>query len=151
MMREGTIRPLAVCIVKNQDKLLVSGGYDFKKDEVFYRLLGGGIEFGETGEEAIEREFQEELATDLENVKHLVTLENIFTYNGKPGHEIVFVFVGDLTRKDLYQKDNIKILDNKEGKASWQKIGDFKEKKLILYPDDISLPLKIAWNFSRKV
>lgn len=136
-MKKGAIRPLALCIIKNQDRLLVSKGYDSKKNEVFYRLLGGGVEFGETGEKAIKREFKEELDTDLENVKYITFLENIFTYEGKPGHEIVLVFTGDLVNKDLYQKDNIKILDNKDGIASWQKISDFKEGKLILYSEGV--------------
>lgn len=138
MMLEEKIRPLTLCIIKNSDRILVGDGYDSKKGEVFYRLLGGGIEFGETGEEALNREFKEELDTELTNVKYLTTLENIFTYNGKRGHEIVLVFTADLVKKDLYQKDSIDILDSKEGhKGSWQKTEDFKNHKLILYPDGI--------------
>lgn len=85
----GKIRPLTLCLIKYQDKILVGEGFDSKKNEVFYRPLGGGIDFGETGEEALIREFHEELAADLENVKYITTLENIYTYNGDPGHEIV--------------------------------------------------------------
>lgn len=135
MMRIGQIRPLALCIIKYQDKVLVGDGYDSKKNEVFYRLLGGGVEFGETGEKAVKREFKEELDTDLENVKYITTLENIFTYNGNPGHEIILVFSGDFVKKELYQRKDLVILDTAEKhKTSWQKIDDFKEKKLILYP-----------------
>ena len=80
----------------------------------------------------------EELGAFLENVKYLTTLENIFTYDGKPGHEIVLVFTGDLTNKDLYQKVSFDILDSKEkGKAFWKEIKEFKEKKLILYPEEV--------------
>ncbi len=136
-MKENTIRPISLCIIKHDGKLLVSKGYDSEKDEVFYRLLGGGIEFGETSEQALKREFKEELDTDLENIKYVTTLENIFKWNGKPGHEIIWVFESDLTKKDLYQKDNIKILDNKNGFASWQKISDFKKGKLILYSEGV--------------
>lgn len=135
MMRIDQIRPLALCIIKYQDKVLVGDGYDSKKDEVFYRLLGGGIEFGETGEEAVKREFKEELNTDLENVKYITTLENIFAYNGNSGHEIILVFSGDFVKKELYQRKDLVILDTKEKhKTSWQTINNFKEKKLILYP-----------------
>jgi NADH pyrophosphatase NudC (nudix superfamily) len=138
MMLEEKIRPLTLCIIKNKDKLLVGDGYDSKKDQVFYRLLGGGIEFGETGEEALNREFMEELETKLENVKYLATLENVFTYNGKRGHEIVLIFSADLAKKELYQKSSIDILDcQKRHKGSWQKISDFKNQKLILYPNGI--------------
>ena len=137
-METGKIRPLAVCIIKNGDKLLSSENYDSRKKEIFYRLLGGGIEFGEKGEEALKREFQEELGTDLKNVKYIETVENIFTYEGKMGHEIILVFKGDLARKDLYRKDNVDILDTRDkGKACWKKIDDFKKKKLILYPGGV--------------
>jgi len=137
-MIEGAIRPLALCIIRNGDRILVMDGYDSKKDEVFYRILGGGVEFGETSEDALRREFQEELGTDLENVKFLKVRENIFTFDGKKGHEIVFIFEGDLVNKDLYSQDNLPILDSKGGhKASWQEISDFKESKSILYPDNI--------------
>lgn len=138
-MRKGAIRPLALCIVKYQDKILVGDGYDFKKNEVFYRLLGGGIEFGETGKEAVKREFKEELDIDLENVKYITTLENIFMYNGNPGHEIILVFSGDFVKKEFYRRKDLVILDTTEKhKTSWQKISDFKEKKLILYPTGIA-------------
>lgn len=137
-MLKEKIRPLTLCIIKNKDRLLVGDGYDSKKGEVFYRLLGGGIEFGETGEEALNREFMEELETKLENVKYLTTLENIFTYNGKRGHEIVLVFTADLVKKALYEESSIDIIDSQERhKGSWEKTDDFKNHKLILYPNGI--------------
>lgn len=137
-MVAGIIRPLALCIIKNEDKILVMDGYDPKKDQAFYRLLGGGIEFGERAEAALKREFQEELETGLENIKFVTTLENIFTFDGEQGHEIVMVFQADLSNKELYQKDSMDIIDSKgKHKALWKKITDFKEKREILYPDNI--------------
>lgn len=136
MFKVNGIRPLAVCIIKHNGKLLSGTGHDKVKNETFYRLLGGGIEFGEKAEETLQREFEEELKTGLENIKYITILENIFTYEGKRGHEIVFVFEGELTNKDLYRKNNIPILDSeKDSLAVWENISDFKSGKLILYPD----------------
>ncbi len=130
-MISGAIRSMALCIIRNGDKILVMDGYDPKKDQTFYRLLGGGIDFGEFGKETLEREFQEELAIGLNNIKFVTVSENIFTFNGEKGHEITLIYEANLTQKDFYQKDSIKILDSKGGHyASWQKISDFKEKKL---------------------
>ncbi len=138
MLKENAIRPLAVCIIKHKEKILAGVGFDSVKKETFYRLLGGGIEFGERAKAALRREFQEELGTNLKNVRFITTLETIFTYEGKNGHEILMVFEGDLVNKDLYEKTELQILDSNEGGiASWQNIDDYKNGKLILYPEGI--------------
>lgn len=90
------IRPLAVAIIRKDNKVLAIKGFDDKKGEAFYRLIGGGIEFGEKGEETIKREFMEELGFEPINVRYLKTVENIFTFNGRKGHEIVLVYSAEL-------------------------------------------------------
>jgi len=73
----------------------VSRDYDsLKQDYYYYRPLGG-IEFGETSRDAIIREIREELSAEIEDVRWLGTLENIFTLDGEPGHEIVMVCHAD--------------------------------------------------------
>ena len=52
-MNDGQIRPLALGVVWRGAEILVFEGYDHVKDETFYRLLGGGIEFGERGHEIV--------------------------------------------------------------------------------------------------
>jgi len=88
-MTANIIRVLALGIVQNdQGALLVDAGYDNIKKQSFYRLLGGGIEFGETGAEALEREFIEELGLEVTPSPLLSTTENIFTFEGQLGHQI---------------------------------------------------------------
>ena len=77
------IRPIVLGIVKKGNKILVSEGYDKVKDEVFYRCIGGGIEFLEESKEALKREYKEELNIDISVGEFLGIDENIFTYNGK--------------------------------------------------------------------
>ncbi|MEX2081522.1 MAG: NUDIX domain-containing protein, partial [Dehalococcoidia bacterium] len=67
--------------------MLVFRGYDAVKEQAFYRPLGGGIEFGETAEEAVIREMREEIGAETRVMRHLMTVENLFTYEGQPGHE----------------------------------------------------------------
>jgi hypothetical protein len=38
-------------------------------------------------------------------LRYLGTLENIFTFNGENGHEIIFVYDGKFTDKTLYAKE----------------------------------------------
>src|SRR3990167_8607745 len=95
----------AMLIVRSGEKLLFSRGYDSVKKQAFLRPLGGHVEFGETGAETIRREMQEELVSDVADVRFLSVIENLFTYRGKDGHEIVLVYEGKLTEKSFYSKE----------------------------------------------
>ena len=55
------IRPIVLGLAIKNGKLLVGEGYDKIKDQTFYRCLGGGIEFLEKSDEALKREFKEEI------------------------------------------------------------------------------------------
>lgn len=62
----------------------------------FHRLIGGGVELGETHREAIVREIAEELNAEVHDLRYLGTVENIFRYNEELGHEIVALYSGRL-------------------------------------------------------
>ena len=66
-MHPGKIRVITLCAVIDKDRLLVYRGQDSLRNITFYRLLGGGIEFGERGCDAVAREFREELGAELLN------------------------------------------------------------------------------------
>lgn len=106
------IRPLAVAMVRRSSgEVLAVKGWDKVKQEYFYRVLGGGIEFGETAAETVGREFLEEMGASLKNLRQLDVVENIFTYNGKPGHEIVFIMEAELADSSLYQKEHLPFME----------------------------------------
>lgn len=56
------------------------------------RAPGGGVEFGETAEAAVHREFAEELGVTLDRARLLGVTENLFDRHGKRGHEIVYTY-----------------------------------------------------------
>ena len=56
------------------------------------RPIGGTVEFGETAEVAVIREFQEELGITVKAVSPPTFMENIFMHEGSLGHEIVAIF-----------------------------------------------------------
>jgi 8-oxo-dGTP pyrophosphatase MutT (NUDIX family) len=137
-MKKKRIRPLAICIFRHNDRILVAEGYDSIKDEYFYRPLGGGIEFGESSVETICRELMEELnaEVDRESLKYLGAVENIFHFNGIPGHEIVLIYDGALKESELYEQALItgKEANGEDVQAMWKHIAEFGEGKSILYP-----------------
>ena len=67
-----------------------------KEPPEFHRLVGGSVELGELAVDAVVREIGEELGTRLCEPRLLGVLENLFLYEGEPGHEIVFVYAGEL-------------------------------------------------------
>lgn len=125
------IRPIVVGVIRRGNDVLTVKGYDKSKKQYFYRLLGGGIEFGETAEEALHREFLEELGVEIQNLRRLDVVENIFTYNNKPGHEIVFVYEAELADKSLYEQDTLVFCEQGQT-APYAEWADMQ--KNIIYP-----------------
>lgn len=137
-MKKQRIRPLAICVFRNHNRILVNQGYDSVKDQYFYRPLGGGIEFGEPSIETVCRELMEELhvEVDRQSLEYLGTLENIFTFNGAAGHEIILIYDGRLKDSRLYDQAEIagKEANGEEFRAVWKDLTEFGEGKAILYP-----------------
>ena len=138
-MKPGKIRALAICLVRHDDRILVTEYHDKLKRDTFYRPLGGTVEFGERGSETVIREFMEEIHTRLVRVRYLGTLENIFTYNGQQGHEIVLVYSGVLADQYLYSLPVIIAHedDGEEFSSFWMPIEGFRQGQAILYPDHV--------------
>jgi len=138
MGKKKRIRPLAICVFRHNNCILVAEGYDSVKDEYFYRPLGGGIEFGETSMETIYRELMEEInaEVDRQSLKYLGTVENIFHFNGMAGHEIVMIYDGVLKDAGLYGQTMIlgKEANGEAVQAVWKNVDEFRDGKSILYP-----------------
>lgn len=130
-------RPVALCLFTNNGRLLAAKGKDSVKQTEFYRPIGGMIEFGEYGSDALRREVMEETGQKISGIKYIGTLENIFTYEGKSGHEIVMMYDAEFEDKSLYEREYIDIVEVDWCKAYWLNIEDCINGKLIIYPDGI--------------
>lgn len=126
------IRPVVLGLATRDGKLLSSKGYDKVKGIHFYRAIGGGIEFLEKSDEALKREFKEEIGADVTVEEFLGIDENIFTFNGKQGHEIIFLYNVSLDEKDY--KETYFEEDDEGCPIEWVDIEDIKSGKTILYP-----------------
>lgn len=130
------IRPIALGLAIKNNKLLISEGFDKVKNETFYRCLGGGIEFLEKSEEALKREFLEEINVDITVKNFLGISENIFTYQGKKAHELILFYSIEISDEN-YQEEYKVIDDHGETIAKWIDIDEFKNKNKILYPKEV--------------
>ena len=130
------IRPIALGLAIKNYKLLVSEGFDIVKNETFYRCLGGGIEFLEKSEEALKREFLEEINVDITVKDFLGISDNIFSYQGKKAHELILFYSIEISDEN-YQEEYKVIDDHGETIAKWIDINEFKNKNKILYPEEV--------------
>ncbi|MDC0833561.1 NUDIX hydrolase [Leptolyngbya valderiana BDU 20041] len=139
MGKSNSIRVLALGLIRDGDRLFVGEGFDRVKKQTFYRALGGGVDFGELSIDALQREFQEEIQADLQNIEYLGCLENIFKYKGKTGHELIQLYRCDFVDPKLYDIDRIPFSEGKRKKeAMWIDIEKFRSNELILYPEGFS-------------
>jgi 8-oxo-dGTP pyrophosphatase MutT (NUDIX family) len=138
-MKPNKVRAIAICVFRDSDRIFVAEGHDPVKNQAFYRPLGGTIEFGERGYETVVRELLEEIGAEIKNVRYLGTVENVFTYNGKEGHEIVLVYDGDFADRAMYdQTKAVTAYDDGEVnfQAIWKRLDEFGEGAP-LYPDGL--------------
>lgn len=128
-----------ICLFSHNGKILAAKGTDSVKQNEFYRPLGGMIEFGEHSSAALKREIMEETKQEIKNLKYLGTLENLFTYEGKQGHEIVLVYDAEFVNTELYLKEEIDVTEgNIWCKAYWLSVSDSREGKVRIYPDGVT-------------
>lgn len=135
------IRPIAICLFRHGNRILVCEGFDTVKQSYYYRPLGGGIEYGESSQAAVLREIQEELGVEAKNIQLVGVIENIFTYEGEQGHEIVFVFDGEFADKSLYEHDEIDGYEqeaNVRFKAKWLSLDEIETNGARLVPESLA-------------
>ncbi|WP_148616055.1 NUDIX hydrolase [Nocardioides rubriscoriae] len=99
----------------------------------YHRLIGGGVELGETSREAVLREVDEELGAAVHDLRLVTTVENIFRFDGALGHEVVFLYSG---RLDPWPAPSGATLTESDGSivpVVWRRVDD-TEEPLPLYP-----------------
>jgi len=135
----GNIRAKVVCVFRNENRILVGDAYDPTEQERFYCPPGGRIEFGETSIEALRREMKEELGSEIENPVLLGVLENLFTFDGRRGHEIVFVYEAKFADRSLYSSDQLEGQESngQSFNAIWLDPGNSSPDTLRVYPDGL--------------
>lgn len=132
-------RVIALAVIRRDDSILVSEITDLSDGRIFYRPLGGAVEFGERAADAVVRELDEELGAAVVVTKYLSTVENIFTYMGEPGHEIVLLYETRFRDETLYHAEKFPRIDATpaERVAVWKPLAFFAAGCAPLYPDGL--------------
>ncbi|KAF5887490.1 MULTISPECIES: NUDIX domain-containing protein [Rhizobium] len=130
------IRVKVIGLAWRKDQLLAAEVEDDSGRIKGVRPLGGAIEFGESREEALHREFREELETDIRIVGPWHLLENIYEHQGAIGHEYIFAADIELADASLYQREEIRYseLDETAATARWFGRDSLRDAGIDLYP-----------------
>jgi ADP-ribose pyrophosphatase YjhB (NUDIX family) len=70
--------------------------------------------------DAIVREVEEELSAEITELELLGVLENVFRFDGSPGHEIVFVYDARFIDGSIYERSEVTGIEgDEEFTAHW--------------------------------
>ncbi len=138
-MKAGKVRPIALVIFRSEDQIFVTEYFDTVKQQVFYRPLGGKIEFGEQASETVVREVDEEIGQAISVTRSLGVLESLFSFNGQKGHEIILLFEGTFADPQMYAVDTMKGVEGsrKMFTVKWLPLEFFRQGKSPLYPEGL--------------
>ncbi|MDA5556065.1 NUDIX hydrolase [Shimia sp. MMG029] len=99
----NSIRVKALGLHWRENRLLAARVFDDSGKLKGVRPLGGTIEFGETAQNALLREFHEELGITISIANPPIFFENLYEHEGQTGHEYLVIF--DVTfPKDCFGK-----------------------------------------------
>jgi 8-oxo-dGTP pyrophosphatase MutT (NUDIX family) len=135
-MIEQYPRAIALCLVWNGNRILVQEYHDPEHPAPYYRPVGGGIEYGEHSLDAARREVLEELGVEVAELRLLATIENIYSINGRVGHQIAFVYEGEFVDRSLYEQAWLPGLEanGQAYRALWMTLEEFDMERVPLYP-----------------
>ncbi|GAA0229896.1 NUDIX hydrolase [Haladaptatus pallidirubidus] len=139
-MHKNHIRVSARGLVWRDDELLVAQDTKPTEDEQFYYPLGGGVEFGEHSEDALRREFEEELGVSLINVTYRETYEGLFTFDDNPVHELWRVYEADIAESWPYERDEFSGYEaefDEKIDCFWKRPTEFSEGRETFYPEQL--------------
>ena len=129
------IKAKSLCVFTFEDKVLLSKNYDPTKQEYFLRPIGGTVEFGETSLQAIQREILEEIKAEITEIELVKVYENLFCFDGKAGHEIIFMYQAKFVDSSFYQHAALEAYESDGSALEVRWFSQDELKQYAVYPE----------------
>ena len=107
-------------------------------DDPTYALPGGHVNFGEASEQALIREFKEEVGADIQPVRMIWIGENFFPWGENDCHQVCFYFLVTLRAETQVPLEGCFFARDEAGRKAneiefcWMEIADLQN--ILLYP-----------------
>ncbi|MEO0469555.1 MAG: NUDIX domain-containing protein [Bacteroidota bacterium] len=133
-MTEAHIQPVALCVFRRDDTILVKEQYDPVRKETYFQPIGGKLRHGEYSWESIRRAIKTEFGEEIRNLSFIGPMEEVSPPGKANGHEIVFMFEGEFSNQHPYLKKQLPDQGKSGNAAVWMPLQQFRRKKMRLYP-----------------
>ena len=135
---DGAIRLIEAAVIRDGKRILVWDDHDPDTGEVVAVPLAGGIEFGETGEQAIVRELGEEIGATTKRIKYLGLIEDIYEWVGQKRHEVYLLYDVVVADDAVYDAGEVPVVepDGTAYVARWRALRQFREDARLV-PDGL--------------
>lgn len=142
-MSGATPRLVALGILLWQDHVLLAPS-TIPGDPPGWRCPSGTIELGERAEDAVTREFIEELGRRVEVLEALPVIEDVRSHEGETGHELSFPFV--VQWRDGYEPFDLAPIEcfqstGERFQARWVSLADLHSGGLAIHPAGLTAVL----------
>ena len=128
------VKVIGICI--DRERLLAMDVYNDRGEVKGVRPLGGHVEFGETREAALRREFHEELDTEIDIGEEWFAFENLYSHHRRRGHEFLFAAEVRLHEISLLEREIIVFSEDSgtENVARWYDLQALHAGSVALFP-----------------
>ena len=131
-----------ICSFRCAAVIIRDGKVLLQRDGDEYALVGGHVQIGETGMEAVVREFREETGAAIQCKQMLWTEECFWAWKGKQMHTLSFYYLADFCEKNAFLDDGLfhPQNDNPCIKIGWVPIEMLEQ--LTVYPPFLKQQIK---------
>jgi thiaminase/transcriptional activator TenA len=132
----SAVRAIVLAVIRNRDRILLWEDFNPDSGEIVCVPLAGGLEFGESGAEAIARELREEIGATATRCDYFATIEDIFDWAGQKRHELHLVYDVDVAERSIYEAEEVPVVedDGSTYLARWRPLKEFRDSARLV-PD----------------
>ena len=145
-MNKKSIRFRAAALIRVGGKLLVHAVENSDDGKTWYIPPGGGIRYGESSLQALERELREELGWEMSRATFIGSFENFHSINGLEEHEISFVYgasIANASNLELGERD-IEEEDGHRKTFEWVDLESVGSPESLLYPEGLLRKMEVT-------